>query len=239
MLKCNQSIFGVLNMMENNVNVLDMEKEQLKQVIKNLAKKNNMTASDLATQAGVAPSTITGFLNDVPGRGHYGLSARTQSKLADKFPEFKEQIEKPFVSNEQYNMPIIGMWHTDYRVLGLQLGMPSTFTCNTYVGIDSYSAVVRSPDFFKKNLRLNGGVDDFSYPNGVKETRYYLFQNVYVENLDEVASKQVYATTETGNFMGYAVKHKSKYFLHNFYGDRIDIAGEVIKASKIEWTRQV
>ncbi len=34
-------------MMENNVNVLDMEKEQLKQVIKNLAKKYNMTASDL------------------------------------------------------------------------------------------------------------------------------------------------------------------------------------------------
>ena len=59
------------------------------------------------------------------------------------------------------------------------------------------------------------------------------------EDLDEVASKQVYATTETGNFMGYAVKHKSKYFLHNFYGDRIDIAGEVLKASKIEWTRQV
>ena len=91
MLKCNQSIFGVLNMMENNVNVLDMEKEQLKQVIKNLAKKNNMTASDLATQAGVAPSTITGFLNDVPGRGHYGLSARTQGKISDAFQSLKNR----------------------------------------------------------------------------------------------------------------------------------------------------
>ena len=239
MLKCNQSIFGVLNMVENNVNVLDMEKEQLKQVIKNLAKKNNMTASDLATQAGVAPSTITGFLNDVPGRGHYGLSARTQSKLADKFPEFKEQIEKPFVSNEQYNMPIIGMWHTDYRVLGLELGMAATFTCNRYEGIENISAVVRSPNFFKKNLRINGKIDEYSYPNGVREIRYYLFENNYVTDLDVINSKQVYATTETGNFMGYAVKHKNKYFLHNFYGDRIDIAGEVIKASKIEWTRQV
>jgi len=27
--------------------------------------------------------------------------------------------------------------------------------------------------------------------------------------------------------------------LHTFYGDRIDHAGEVLKASKIEWTRQV
>ena len=82
-------------------------------------------------------------------------------------------------------------------------------------------------------------INEFSYPNGVKETRYYLFQNIYVNDLEDINSKQVYATTETGNFMGYAVKHKSKFYLHNFYGDRIDIAGEVLKASKIEWTRQV
>jgi hypothetical protein len=226
-------------MNEISDNIIDMEKEQLKQVIRDLAKLNNLSPSDLAIQAGVAPSTITGFLNNVPGRGHYGLSARTQSKLAEKFPEFKEQIEKPYVSNQQYNMPIIGMWHTDYRVLGLELGMAATFTCNRYEGIENFSAVVRSPDFFKKNLRVNGKINEFSYPNGVKETRYYLFQNIYVNDLEDINSKQVYATTETGNYMGYAVKHKGKFYLHNFYGDRIDIAGEVLKASKIEWTRQV
>ena len=73
----------------------------------------------------------------------------------------------------------------------------------------------------------------------MSEIRYYLFQNSYADNLDEVNSKQVYATCENGNFMGYSVKVKDKYFLFNFYGQRIDIAGEVLKASKIEWTRQI
>ena len=214
-------------MNEISDNIIDMEKEQLKQVIRDLAKLNNLSPSDLAIQAGVAPSTITGFLNNVPGRGHYGLSAKTQSKLAETYPEFKNMIEKPFVSSHQYNMPIIGMWHTDYRVLGLELGMAATFTCNWYNGIENFSAVVRSPHFFK------------SYPYNVSEIRYYLFQNSYTENLDDVNSKQVYATCENGNFMGYSVKVKDKFYLFNFYGQQIKIAGEVLKASKIEWTRQI
>ena len=221
-------------MVEKNVNIYDMEKEQLKQVIKNLAKKNNMTASDLATQAGVSPSTITGFLNDVPGRGHYGLSARTQSKLADKFPEFKEQIDKPYVSNSSYNLPVIGMWHTDYRVLGLELGMPSTFTCTWYENIENYRSVIRSPKFFRKNLMKKGVVEQ-----NIDEVRYYLFQNIYSPDLQDTENKQIYATTESGNFIGYQVKERGKYYLHTFYGDRIEEAGEVLKSSKIEWTRQV
>ena len=226
MLKCNQSIFGVLNMVGNNANVLDMEKEQLKQVIKNLAKKNNMTASDLATQAGVAPSTITGFLNDVPGRGHYGLSARTQGKISDAFPEFREQIETPQMIASTFSVPIIGMWDADYRVNGLQLGMPSSFLTSWSNEMDKYSAVIRSPDFFSKiNLHT--------------ENRFYLFKNVYADSITETENKQVYATTEHGNFIGYQTKGKDAYYLSDFFDKRIDIAGKVLKASKIEWTRQV
>ena len=226
MLKCNQSIFGVLNMMENNVNVLDMEKEQLKQIIKNLARKNNMTASDLATQAGVAPSTITGFLNNVPGRGHYGLSARTQSKISEAFPEFREQIEKPQMIASTFSVPIIGMWDADYRVNGLQLGMPSSFLTSWSNEVDKYSAVIRSPNFFSK-LNLSTG------------NRFYLFKNVYADSLTETENNQVYATTEHGNFIGYQIKGKDAYYLNDFFDKRIEIAGKVLKASKIEWTRQV
>ena len=57
--------------------------------------------------------------------------------------------------------------------------------------------------------------------------------------MQDTENKQIYATTDTGNFIGYQVKDKSKYYLHTFYGDRIDHAGEVLKSSKIEWTRQV
>ena len=223
---CNRTIFGVLKMNEISDNIIDMEKEQLKQVIKNLAKTNNMSASDLAVQAGVAPSTITGFLNDVPGRGHYGLSARTQSKLADKFPEFQNMIETPQTNSNTFNVPIIGMWDADYRVNGLQLGMPSSFLTSWSHEMKNYSAVIRSPHFFSK-LNLN------------TENRYYLFQNNYADSLTETENKQVYATTEHGNFIGYQTKDKDTYYLNDFFDKRIDIAGKVLKASKIEWTRQV
>lgn len=97
-------------MNEINANVFDMEKEQLKAALKGLAKSRNVSLSDLAVEAGVAPSTITGFINDVPGRGHYGLSAKTQSKLTDKFPEFKELIDKPPVLEQSAQVPVIGVW---------------------------------------------------------------------------------------------------------------------------------
>jgi len=226
MLIRNRYSLGILKMIENNAKIIDMEKEQLKQVIKNLAKKNNMTASDLATQAGVAPSTITGFLNDVPGRGHYGLSARTQGKISDAFPEFREQIETPQVIASTFSVPIIGMWDPDYRVNGLQLGMPSSFLTSWSNEMYKYSAVIRSHNFFSK-LNLH------------RENRYYLFKNVYADLLIETENKQVYATTENGNFIGYQTKDKDAYYLNDFFDKRIEIAGKVIKASKIEWTRQV
>ena len=51
--------------------------------------------------------------------------------------------------------------------------------------------------------------------------------------------KQVYARTNTGNFIGYLSIYKNVYHLHNFYGKRIEKAEQVLKATKIEWTRQV
>ena len=92
--------------MEEILVLIDMEKEQLKLALKNLAKHQGMSLSDLATQAGIAPSTITGFMNDVPGRGHYGLSARTQNKLAEEYSEFKDMIEKPIANTNLVNVGI-------------------------------------------------------------------------------------------------------------------------------------
>ena len=134
--------------MEEILLVIDMEKEQLKSALKNLAKQQGVSLSDLATQAGIAPSTITGFMNDVPGRGHYGLSAKTQTKLADQYDTFKELIDTPTVSSGEYDLPIIGMWDADYRVNGLELGMPSSFRTDLSANIHSYSSIIRSPQFF-------------------------------------------------------------------------------------------
>ena len=71
-----------------------IEKEKLKVALKKLAKSLNKSLSDIATESGVAPSTITGFVNDVPGRGKYGLSQKTHSKLSENFPEFKKLLNE-------------------------------------------------------------------------------------------------------------------------------------------------
>lgn len=216
--------------MEEILVLIDMEKEQLKLALKNLAKHQGMSLSDLATQAGIAPSTITGFMNDVPGRGHYGLSARTQNKLAEEYSEFKDMIEKPIVNTNLVNVPIIGMWESDYRVNGLELGMPSSFASNWSTDIESYSAVIRNENFFVKDQPLNSFVN--------REIRYYLFKNTYIDDLNKANNKQVYCKTATGNFIGYQVKDGNKFYLYNFFGERIESAGEILKASKIEWTKQ-
>ena len=218
--------------MEEILLVIDMEKEQLKLALKNLAKQQGMSLSDLATHAGIAPSTITGFMNDVPGRGHYGLSARTQNKLAEEYSEFKDMIEKPIINTNLVNVPIIGMWESDYRVNGLELGMPSSFASNWSTNIESYSAVIRNENFFS----MNPPTKTMSFVNG--EIRYYLFKNTYTDDLRKTENKQVYCKTATGNFIGYQIKEGNKFYLYTFFGERIDIAGEILKASKIEWTRQ-
>ena len=216
--------------MEEILVLIDMEKEQLKVALKNLAKHQGMSLSDLASQAGIAPSTITGFMNDVPGRGHYGLSARTQNKLAEEYSEFKDMIEKPIVNTNLVDVPIIGMWESDYRVNGLELGMPSSFASNWSTDIESYSAVIRNENFFVKDQPLNSFVN--------REIRYYLFKNTYIDDLNKANNKQVYCKTATGNFIGYQVKDGNKFYLYNFFGERIESAGEILKASKIEWTKQ-
>jgi len=218
--------------MEEILLVIDMEKEQLKLALKNLAKQQGMSLSDLATHAGIAPSTITGFMNDVPGRGHYGLSARTQNKLAEEYSEFKDMIEKPIINTNLVNVPIIGMWESDYRVNGLELGMPSSFASNWSTNIESYSAVIRNENFFS----MNPPTKTMSFVNG--EIRYYLFKNTYTDDLRKTENKQVYCKTATGNFIGYQIKEGNKFYLYTFFGERIDVAGEILKASKIEWTKQ-
>ena len=218
--------------MEEILVLIDMEKEQLKLALKNLAKHQGMSLSDLATQAGIAPSTITGFMNDVPGRGHYGLSARTQNKLAEEYSEFKDMIEKPIVNTNLVDVPIIGMWESDYRVNGLELGMPSSFASNWSTDIESYSAVIRNENFFS----MNPPTSTKSFVNG--EVRFYLFNNTYIDDLNKTNNKQVYCKTATGNFIGYQVKDGNKFYLYTFFGERIESAGEILKASKIEWTKQ-
>lgn len=219
--------------MEEMLVLIDMEKEQLKSALKILAKHQGMSLSDLATQAGIAPSTITGFMNDVPGRGHYGLSARTQSKLAEEYSEFKELIDKPPVLEQSVQVPVIGVWGADYRVTGLELGMSNNFLSEYSVNIHLYSSVLRTEVFFVKNF------SDKMNRNLIRELRYYLFKNTYDEDIDLILGKQAYASCDGGTYIGFLGQKGSNIILYNFFGEQIKSAGNVKQASVIEWTRQI
>ena len=217
-------------MNEINGNVFDMEKEQLKAALKGLAKSRNVSLSDLAIEAGVAPSTITGFINDVPGRGHYGLSAKTQNKISETFPEFKDLIEEPVLAGT-FNVPVIGMWGKDYRIHPLELGMSNSFIGHDSPNIRDLISVIRRKDFFHVNLNSNAKFQ-------IGDTRYYLFEKKYAESLDDINMKQVYASCENGYYIGFLHKDKQTFYLNNFFGEPIS-CGKVLQASAIEWTRQV
>ena len=220
-------------MNEINANVFDMEKEQLKAALKGLAKSRNVSLSDLAIEAGVAPSTITGFINDVPGRGHYGLSAKTQNKLSQTFAEFKEFIDKPPALEQTVHVPVIGVWGADYRVTGLELGMSNSFITDYTVNMHLYSAVLRTELFFAKNFA------ETMNHNLIREKRYYLFKNTYAEDLTTIVGKQAYASCENGTYIGFVGNYKDHFHLFNFFGKMIKSAGCVKQASVIEWTRQI
>ena len=220
-------------MNEISANIIDMEKEQLKAALKAISKQHSISLSEVAKEAGVSPSTITGFLNDVPGRGHYGLSAKTQNKLSEKFPEFREFIEKPPVLEQTVQVPVIGVWGADYRVTGLELGMSNSFLCSYSANIHLYSSVLRTELFFAKNF-----AEKMDH-NLIREKRYYLFKNTYDEDISTIVGKQAYASCEGGTYIGFVGKYKSHYQLFNFFGDWIKSAGCIKQASAIEWTRQI
>lgn len=226
-------------MNEINANVFDMEKEQLKAALKGLAKSRNVSLSDLAVEAGVAPSTITGFINDVPGRGHYGLSAKTQGKLTDKFPEFKELIDKPPVLEQSAQVPVIGVWGADYRVTGLELGMSNNFLTDYSKNIHLYSSVLRTESFFVKNFSDKMAKSLSMDRNKIRELRYYLFKNTYNDDIETILGKQAYASCDGGTYIGFLVKKGLNIVLYNFFGEQIKSAGNVKQASVIEWTRQI
>ena len=223
-------------MIMNNDNLVDMEKEQLKAALKAIAKEYNISASDMAKEAGISPSTITGFLNDVPGRGHYGLSAKTQNKLSEKYPEFKDYVDRPPTVQKQSDVAVIGVWGADYRVTGLELGMSNSFVVAFDNEIQGYVAVLRNDTFFMKNFKNQSKGDR---KNFFKEYRYYLFKNTYEDELDVLIGKQAYCTCENGTYLGWVGRFKDHFHLFDFFGNEIKSAGCVLKATKIEWTRQI
>ena len=74
-----------------------MNRNQIKSALINCAKTHGISLSELASEAGISPSTITGFVNDAKTRADHVLSMRTIGKLTKKFPDLATflQIAQP------------------------------------------------------------------------------------------------------------------------------------------------
>ena len=76
-----------------------MNRNQIKSALLNCARTHSISLSELAREAGIAPSTISSFVNDAKSgnRDKQYLSTKTISKLTKKFPDLATflQIAQP------------------------------------------------------------------------------------------------------------------------------------------------
>ena len=212
-------------------NVIDMEKEHMKKVILDLSRKHGISPSQLAQEAGIAPSTITGFLNDREGRAKHGLSAQTQSKLEKTYPEFNEAFDIP-KQTDLVSLPVIGNWASDYTVRSIHPGMPSQIATTYYKGYENQSAVCEVSSSNTSN-KVNPSL---RYSNFRKDNKFYIFKNIFMKDLTEANGRLVYAkSSDDKRWMGVCSFYKGKFCLFGYDSKIIHDCDEIVGATLIDW----
>ena len=181
-----------------------MNRKQIKTALYNCARTHSISLSELASEAGVSPSTITGFVNDVKGREDHVLSMRTINKLSQKFPDLSKflQIAEPYDDQQLKEVRVIGLidFENDQRITPLDHNTPAAIMiAHTN---DDYIA------FKANNVHI-------SYLN-----RYYLSRIDPIEDesqFHKYMSKLVVIDCKEGRFLGYFFKsqqdNNSNYYI--------------------------
>jgi len=183
-----------------------MNRKQIKTALYNCARTHSISLSELASEAGVSPSTITGFVNDVKGREDHVLSMRTINKLSVKFPDLSKflQIAEPYDDQQLKEVRVIGLidFENDQRITPLDHNTPAAImiahTNEDYIA------------FKANNVHV-------SYLN-----RYYLCKIDPIEDesqFHKYMSKLVVVDCKEGRFMGYFFKSQQNddqnYYVSN------------------------
>ena len=181
-----------------------MNRKQIKTALYNCARTHSISLSELASEAGVSPSTITGFVNDVKGREDHVLSMRTINKLSQKFPDLSKflQLAEPYDDQQLKEVRVIGLidFENDQRITPLDYNTPAAImVAHTN---DDYIA------FKANNVHI-------SYLN-----RYYLSRIDPIEDesqFHKYMSKLVVIDCKEGRFMGYffrpQIDNNSNYYI--------------------------
>ena len=170
-----------------------MNRKQIKTALYNCARTHSISLSELASEAGVSPSTITGFVNDVKGREDHVLSMRTINKLSVKFPDLSKflQIAEPYDDQQLKEVRVIGLidFENDQRITPLDHNTPAAIMiANTNIDYIAFKA---------NNVHV-------SYLN-----RYYLCKIDPIEDqtqFHKYMSKLVVVDCKEGRYLGYFFK---------------------------------
>jgi len=207
-----------------------MNRKQIKTALYNCARTHSISLSELASEAGVSPSTITGFVNDVKGREDHVLSMRTINKLSVKFPDLSKflQIAEPYDDQQLKEVRVIGLidFENDQRITPLDHNTPAAImVSNTN---DDFIA-------FKANNVHQ------SYLN-----RYYLCKIDPIEDesqFHKYMTKLVVIDCKEGRFMGYffrpQIDNNSNYYVSSLSlkPQKLTDCTDVKWIAPIEWIK--
>jgi len=178
-----------------------MNRDQIKKALIDCASSLGMSLSEFASEAGVSPSTITGFVNDISTRAEHVLSMRTIGKLTKKHPQLSTylQIAEPWESLQEI------------RIIGL-------------IDFDDQNKVVPLNPFSKGSIMIQNQKNNY-IAYGCKDKHPILSRRTYFcetdliikENFDDYLTKMCVIDSSVGRFMGYLFVNKNGvYYLAKY-----------------------
>ena len=207
-----------------------MNRNQIKSALINCAKTHSMSLSELAAEAGVSPSTITGFVNDAKTRADHVLSMRTIGKLTKKFPDLANflQIAEPYDDKKLKEVRVIGLvdFENNQRIIPLEHNTPAAImvagTNDDYIAFKAHNVHISLLNRFYL-CKIDPIEDEFEFHK-------YL-------------SKLVVVDCAEGRFLGYLFKHQStenaSYYITNLSVKpvKITICTDIKWIAPIDWVR--
>ena len=200
-----------------------MNRKQIKTALYNCARTHSISLSELASEAGVSPSTITGFVNDVKGREDHVLSMRTINKLSVKYPDLSKflQIAEPYDDQQLKEVRVIGLidFENDQRITPLEHDTPAA------IMIDGSN---------KDYIAFKAHNVHASFIN-----RYYLCPLEPVEDetqFHKYLSKLVIVDCAEGRFLGYIFKPQRDDKQSNYYVTNLSLKPvKLTDCTNIKW----
>ena len=201
-----------------------VERNQIKNALINCAKTHGMSLSEFASEAGVSPSTLTGFVNDISTRAEHILSMRTITKLTKTFPDLANHLQLAEATPDVKEVRFLGLVSLDnnQQIVPLDPGSPGSI------------------------MIPNAGNDFVAY--GIKSS-YVMFKNrvffckpepIYDKNIiQDYVGSLVIVDASNGKYLGFLMNDENG----KFYTARMPIVHEkhkkLINLNSINWIMPV